>query len=162
MNNQPVVRGRRVHALLSAWRAAERHRGAVRPQTEAYRDAGIDAVRAWLDYQLEVGPTDEVILVTDDDRRYVAATSNVTALLGFQPEELIGRRVDDFAAPELVSTTPALWGRFVQATRDADHFRLVAKDGRQIEVAYDARANYPVPGFHVSRLRPLGHPHHAV
>jgi PAS domain S-box-containing protein len=161
MNNPSVVPGRRVHALLSAWRAAERQRIDLPPEAEAYRDAGIDAVRAWLDYQLEVAPTDEVILVADDDRRYVAATGNVTALLGYQPAELMGRLIDELAAPELVPATPSRWERFVKATGEADRFRLVARDGSHVEVEYEARADYPVPGFHVSRLRPPGHPHRA-
>ena len=94
------------------------------------------------------------LLVADDDETYVAATSGVRDVLGYEPGEMIGGRVADFAAPELRETTPAQWAAFLAAGRQDGRFRLRAKDGRLVSLTFQARAHHPIPGFHVSRLWP--------
>ena len=103
--------GQKAQDLSSAWREAERRRDRLNPGADGFRQAGIDAVNAWLAYQHEVAPShpDDVTVVADDQRRYVAVSSNVIALLGYQPSELMGRLIDELAAPPLVDATPALW-----------------------------------------------------
>ena len=92
------------------------------------------------------------MLVADDEGTYVAATRGVTAVLGYEPEELIGQRIADLAAPELRSTTPEHWARFLAEGRQDGSYRVCARDGRLIGLRYQARVHHPVPGFHVSRL----------
>jgi PAS domain S-box-containing protein len=119
--------------------------------------SALTVVRAWVkdEERRTEGDRHQVIVVTDAERRYVAVTTNIQTLLGYQPEEVLGRRVEDLAAPALVEATPTLWDRFVAAAHDAMTFALLAKDGRIVPVRYDATADYPVPGFHTSRLWPL-------
>jgi PAS domain S-box-containing protein len=117
---------------------------------------GLTVVRAWVAGQERVTTDQEqVIVVTDDQRRYVAVSANIRGLLGYQPNEVIGRRIEDLAAPKLVAATPTLWNRFVAVTHDAMTFALLAKDGRVVSVRYDATADHPLTGYHTSRLWPL-------
>ena len=136
---------------------AERNYVALTPTSEGYCAAGVAVVSAWMAYQKHIAPdSTEVIFVTDNERRYVAVSSNVSDLLGYEPNHLLGRKVEDFAAPELAPVTAALWEGFLHAQREASIFSLVAMDGAVIDVAYEARADFPVPDFHVSRLRSIG------
>jgi PAS domain S-box-containing protein len=98
--------------------------------------------------------TGEFMLVADDEGTYVAATAGVRAMLGYDPNEVVGRRIQDLAAEELVADTPRQWADFLAAGRQDGRFRLRTKDGRSIAVHYQARAHHPVPGFHMSRLWP--------
>jgi PAS domain S-box-containing protein len=120
------------------------------------RAAALKVVEAYAAYQTAALPAEsgEFILIADDDQRYVAATAGVTKVLGYSPDELLGRRVGDLAAPELRDTTPDLWADFVIAGRQDGRFRLCAKDGELVALGYQARAHSPVAGFHVSRLWP--------
>jgi PAS domain-containing protein len=54
--------------------------------------------------------TTELMLVADDQGRYVAATQGVARVLGYELHDLIGRRVSDIAAPDLADQTPARVG----------------------------------------------------
>lgn len=139
--------------LLAAWRAAERRWERPAPAGEI-RIAALEVIRAWAAYQDAVltGSSTEFMLVADDDGVYVAATRGVSRILGYEPEELVGRRVEDMAAPELRSTTPEQWTRFLADGRQGGSFRLRAKDGSLVALRFQARAHHPVPGFHVSRL----------
>ena len=80
------------------------------------------------------------------------ATRGVTAILGYEPHELIGMRVVDLAAIELQERTPNQWEDFLAEGRQEGRFQLRAKDGRIVSLQYQARAHHPVPGFHASRL----------
>ena len=111
-------------------------------------------VRAWTDYQDAALPlgSGEFMLVADDEQVHVGVTAGVTEVLGYAPDELIGQRIADLAAPELRKTTPAQWTAFLADGRQEGDFRLRAKDGRLVPLRYQARAHHPVPGFHMSRL----------
>ena len=141
--------------LLAAWRAAERRWERHAPPDEI-RTAALDVIAAWAAYQDAALPPDtrEFILVADDVGAYVHATRGVTAVLGYDPVDLIGVRIQDLAATELQETTPMQWDDFLAHGRQEGAFRLQAKDGRIVSVRYQARAHHPVPGFHASRLWP--------
>jgi PAS domain S-box-containing protein len=141
--------------LLAEWRAAERRW--ERPAAAAeVRSAAVDVVRAWAAYQDAALPPDstEFMLVADDQGAYVAATRGVTVVLGYRPEDLVGRYVADLASPDLRDSTPLSWGEFLAAGRQDGSFRLQASDGRVVPLMYQARAHHPIPGYHVSRLWP--------
>ena len=93
-------------------------------------------------------------MVADDDRVYVAVTAGVTKVLGYFPDDLVGRRIDDIAAPEQPETTRELWTTFVLDGRQDGRFRLRARDGTLVWLRYQARAHHPIAGFHISRLWP--------
>ncbi|MDQ1555657.1 MAG: two-component system, sporulation sensor kinase [Actinomycetota bacterium] len=139
--------------LLAAWRAAERRWEQPAPADEV-RAAALEVIAAWVAYQdAAVAPeAGEFMLVADDNQTYVGATRGVTAILGYGADELIGRRVEDIAAPQLQAETPAQWAAFLAEGRQDGGFRLRAKDGQIISLRYQARAHHPVPGFHMSRL----------
>ena len=142
-----------ISGLLEEWRAAER-RWEQQGSAEEVRLAAEAVVRAWVAYQDAAIPHDsgEFMLVADDDQSYIAATAGITKVLGYEPGDLIGLRVEDLAAPELRETTPTQWAQFMADGRQDGRFRIRAKDGRLVSLQYQARAHHPVPGFHMSRL----------
>ncbi len=145
----PVIR-----ALLASWRDAERTWEGMPPDSPGYREASVAVLRAWLAYQAatEAIESGTFALVADDDQTYVAVSDGVTPVLGYAPTELLGRRIEDIADPELAATTPEQWAAFLTAGRQDGEFRLVAKDGTIVALRFQARAHHPIPGFHVSRL----------
>jgi PAS domain S-box-containing protein len=145
--------------LLAAWRAAERRWERHAPAEEV-RAAALEVIAAWAAYQDAALPPDtrEFMLVADDVGTYVHATQGVTAVLGYEPVDLIGMRVVDLAAIELQEATPNQWADFLADGRQEGRFQLRAKDGRVVWLSYQARAHHPVPGFHASRLWPDAKP----
>jgi PAS domain S-box-containing protein len=141
--------------LLAAWRAAER-RWENAGSAEEVATAASEVVRSWAAYQdAGLAPdTREFVLVADDHGVYVAATKGVSLVLGFEPSELIGLRIEDLASSELRQATPEQWSQFLADGRQDGRFRLTAKDGAEVSLRYQARAHHPVPGFHLSRLWP--------
>jgi PAS domain S-box-containing protein len=144
-----------IRALLDAWRAAERH-WELPGSADQVRAAALQVVHAWAAYQdaALAADTTEFMLVADDMGTYFAATQGVTRVLGFRPEDLLGRGIDEFTAPELRAQTPEQWSRFLVDGRQEGSYRLKARDGTLVSVRYQARAHHPVPGFHMSRLWP--------
>jgi PAS domain S-box-containing protein len=144
---------REVSEALDRWRAADRRWGATAPGDPAYRDAAADVIVAWLGYQEAADERPgSVVLIVDDELRYVAVSNGVRDALGYEPSELIGLRIADIASPDLVASTPAEWQRFLEEGRQEGTFRLRARDGRDVAMRFQARAHHPIPGYHVSRL----------
>lgn len=147
--------GQEIPELLEAWRRAERRWEGAGSDAEV-RAAAIEVVRAYLAYQEASLPKDatEFLLIADDDQNVVAASSGITAMLDYQPHEVIGRTIAEIAGDEDVEATPAQWLSFVTAGRQDGRFHLRARDGHSVALRYQARAHHPVPGFHLSRLWP--------
>jgi PAS domain S-box-containing protein len=146
-----------IHEALDAWRATERRWEAIRPDDPAYRQASIDVIEAWLSYHAQYGAPEpgSFVLVVDDEQRYVAVSDGVKATLGYEPTELLGRRIVDISPPDLATATPAQWQRFIAEGRQDGEFRLLAADGREVALRFQARAHYPIAGYHRSRLWPV-------
>lgn len=143
-----------VGEILASWRAAERAWEGMSADAPGFRDASIAVLRAWLAYQAATEPAEPgtFALATDDDHVYVAVSAGVTAILGYEPAELLGRRIEDISAPDLATATPDAWRSFLAEGRQDGEYRLLAKDGSTVAVRFQARAHHPIPGFHVSRL----------
>lgn len=142
-----------IQGLLATWREAERSWEASTSTQDARVAAG-HVLEAWVAYQdvaLGAQPG-EFLLVADEKQTYVAATSGVRGILGYEPGEMVGGRVVDFATPELQEGTPRQWADFLAAGRQDGRFSLRAKDGRCVPLIFQARAHHPIPGFYVSRL----------
>ena len=149
-----------VAELLATWRAAERTWEGMDPAAPGFREASIAVLRAWLAYQAATEPAEpgSFALVADDDHVYVAVSAGVTAVLGYEPSELLGRRIEDIATPDLAALTDDRWRAFLARGRQDGEFRLLARDGATVAVRFQARAYHPIPGFHMSRLTAISAP----
>lgn len=78
------------------------------------------------------------MLVVDNDLRYVAVSTGVRDALGYEPSELIGLRIADIAAPDLVAGTPE-WQRFLEEGRQDGTFRLRARRTRRLDALRSPR-----------------------
>lgn len=146
-----------IHEALNAWRVAERRWEATHPDDPAYRQASIDVIAAWLTYHApdEQSAPGSFVLVADDEHRYVAVSDGVKATLGYEPADLLGLRIEDIAPPDLAARTETQWQRFLAEGRQDGEFRLLAADGREVALRFQARAHYPIAGFHRSTLWPV-------
>lgn len=144
--------------LLETWRRAERQLGDALAAGDKVREAVVGVVTAWLSYQSAMSAApDELILVADDERQFVAVSANARPLLGYEPDELRGRRVDDIVAQVEATTLPDRWAQFRASGREVDVIPLRAKNGTVVLFEYDARPDFPVPGCNVSRLKVAEH-----
>ena len=145
-----------VSRLLTEWRAADRRWESTAQDDPDYREAGINVLRAWLAYHTAMDEQQPggFALVTDDDRVYVAASAGVEATLGYPAQAILGRRIEDFAAPAIVASTAARWSTFATAGRQDGSFDMLHADGSVVRMCYQARAHYPIANFHLSRLWP--------
>ena len=83
----------------------------------------------------------EPILIADDDRQYLDASPGAGKLLGISRDEIIGRRIDDFAEPSFRPQIEELWREFLERGEQEGTFRLLGPDGGVREVAYTAKGN---------------------
>lgn len=145
--------GPTIAEALAAWRSAERRWEATDPDDPASRAASIDVVAAWLAYQEATDgfAPGSCVLVTDDDRRYVAVRGDTKAILGYDVEDLIGRRIEDVAAADLAPATSSAWEQFLVDGRQEGEYRIRGADGAQYGIQFQARAHHPIPGYHLSR-----------
>jgi PAS domain S-box-containing protein len=143
-----------IHEALDAWRAAERRWESMPYDDPAYRRASIDVIAAWLSYNApnEEDEPGSFVLVADGDHRYVAVSDGVKATLGYEPAQLLGKGIADIAAPDLAAGTHDQWQRFLADGRQDGEFRLLAADGREVALRYQARAHNPIAGYHRSKL----------
>jgi PAS domain-containing protein len=93
-----------------------------------------------------------VLLLADDERRYLYATPAAGRLLGWSPARLLGRRVEDIAGPSVRDDVGAMWDAFLRDGSQAGPFELTSSDGATVVLQYEARANTPWPGVHASVL----------
>ncbi len=92
------------------------------------------------------------ILIADDDRHYVDASSGACKLLGLTRDKIIGRRLDDFAEPRFRPQLEQLWRAFLEQGEQEGTFRLVGPDGSVRDVEYTAKGNV-LPVRHLLVLR---------
>ena len=70
------------------------------------------------------------ILIADDDRRYREASIGASKLLGLPREKIIGRSLDDFAAPAIRPVISERWQAFLEEGRAGrEHSKLLGSDG---------------------------------
>jgi len=81
------------------------------------------------------------ILLTDDERRYRDASVGASKLLGVPREKIIGRRLDDFAAPDVKPEISDRWRAFLETGEQEGTLKLVGPDGGPREVEYIAKGN---------------------
>ena len=110
-------------------------------------------VRAWLVTQVKTIPPGEVLIVTDTRRRIVAASASVQAVLGYGAADLVGRSIGVLqAAPRDRTVGAVAMHRFLELRRMAGSHPIRAASGEVGLFDYDAHADRPADGFHLTRL----------
>jgi PAS domain S-box-containing protein len=92
----------------------------------------------------------EGMVLADDDGRYVAVNRAAAAMLGYEPEDLLGRSVVDIVAPPVDAVS--VFEEFVASGRSLLELELLRSDGTTVTVEAMAVANVE-PGRHLSVWR---------
>ena len=92
----------------------------------------------------------DVIMVADDQRRFVDVNEAASVALGLPRDEIIGRSVDDFFLYIQGESVPEAWAAFIADGVQAGVCELISPARRRFE--YRAKANF-APGFHLGILR---------
>src|SRR5580692_8199121 len=70
------------------------------------------------------------ILITDNDRKYREASVGAAKLLGLPREKIIGRSLDDFAAPAIKPVIPERWQTLLKEGEQSGTLELLTQDGK--------------------------------
>jgi PAS domain S-box-containing protein len=81
------------------------------------------------------------ILLADDDRHYRDASVGASKLLGLPREKIIGRSLDDFAAPGFKPLISERWRAFLEKGEQQGMLQLLGPDGGARDVEYIAKGN---------------------
>src|SRR3954463_7877619 len=81
------------------------------------------------------------ILLADNDRHSLVASSGAGKLLGVSREEIIGRTLDDFADPNFKPQISELWQAFLERGKQEGTLQLVGPDGKPRQVGYPVKGN---------------------
>lgn len=96
-----------------------------------------------------------IVLIADDQGRYVDANAEAVRVLGFTRDELLQMSVWDLTPHARELDGLMLWQEFIRQGRLEGEYVLRAKDGRLLHCHFEARANI-APGRHESRLTVVG------
>lgn len=86
----------------------------------------------------QFGVEPQYVAVVNSDRRYVEVSDGFCQLLGYQREELVGKRYDDLTAPN-TNDIPTVFGLFQKLGYMHGLWLLVSRQGTRILVRYEAR-----------------------
>ncbi len=111
-----------------------------------------DGGGSWSWPLFEASPT--AMLVTDDDRRYRNANAAAVELLGVPLHEIVGRRIDDFTAPEQLAELDSGWARFPERRSMLGTWALQLPGGERVEAKFVA-VHAILPGRHLCVLAPF-------
>jgi PAS domain S-box-containing protein len=109
-----------------------------------------EQLNMWLERSFLAMP--DAVLLADDERRYVFANPAACRLFSVPLEQLLGRRIEDFAPAPPEYDVEAAWRAFLKEGQQAGEFPLRRPDGTQLWLEYRATANV-APGIHLSVLR---------
>ncbi len=99
-----------------------------------------------------------LILLADDDRQYREASRGARKLLGLSREQIIGRRLEEFAVSTTHSHLSERWREFLKSGDQLGTLQLLGPDGVEREVEYRAKGNLlPVRHLLLLRNKPNGH-----
>jgi PAS domain S-box-containing protein len=92
------------------------------------------------------------ILIADNDRNYLEASAGAGKLLGLPREQIIGKKLDDFAAPDFKPKISELWRSILHEGKLEGTLPLEGSDGHVRPVEFKAKPNV-LPVRHVLALR---------
>jgi PAS domain-containing protein len=95
----------------------------------------------------------DVILVANDDRRYVDVNEAAAAAMGLSRLEIVGRQVDEFFPEVRGKALPLAWADFIAEGVQRGICEMIA-GGKRRKFEYHAKANF-APGLHLSVLREM-------
>ena len=84
-------------------------------------------------------PTTPYVALANPQRRWLEVSDGVCKLLGYPRAELIGRQIDDLAAPEWKPQTPKMFEEFMAVRSMDGEFALIHKQGHRVTFTYKAR-----------------------
>jgi formate hydrogenlyase transcriptional activator len=90
----------------------------------------------------------EPILIVNNDRECLDASSGAGRLLGLSMAKIIGRRMDDLVEPTFQPQIALLWQTFLQQGQQEGSFPLPGLDGGVRKLHFTAKSNV-LPGRHV-------------
>jgi len=140
----PHVAEPRMSLTESAWRTLR----AFTPVTADGAPADSEAALAGV-----FADTPIATLIADDDRRYLSGNAAACDVLGLDQDQLRGKRIDDFAVPEVRGQLDELWDAFMRAGTQTADFDLMLADGTRLSVTHRGVAHL-LPGRHLSLLEP--------
>jgi formate hydrogenlyase transcriptional activator len=91
-------------------------------------------------------------LIADNDRKYQEASVGAGKLLGLPREKIIGRSLDDFAAPAIKPVLPERWQALLKEGEQSGTLEILSADGTPREIEYTAKTNV-LPVRHLLVLR---------
>lgn len=97
------------------------------------------------------------ILIVDNERNSQDASVGAGKLLGLSRDQIIGHRMDDFAAAGSKPRISEMWRAFLGQGEKEGTLRLAGPDGKLHEVEYTAKGNV-LPVRHLVVLRDKGLP----
>jgi len=92
------------------------------------------------------------ILIADNNGTSQYANTAASRLLGRPEQEIVGRKIDEFAPPGLRPEVSQLWRVFLERGEQEGVLQLTRPDGAALEVEFAARSNV-LPVRHVVALR---------
>jgi len=93
----------------------------------------------------------DVIMVANDEQRFVDVNEAAAEAMGLPRSEIIGRRIDEFFKEVRGEPFPEAWAAFVADGVQSGTCELKAA-GKRRKFAYRAKANF-APGLHLGILR---------
>lgn len=97
--------------------------------------------------------SESAMMLANDDRIYVDVNDAACEMLSATRSDIIGKRIEDFSAPEMRDQAPALFAAFLEAKSLSGLYTMLDAQGREITCMYSASANV-IPGLHLSILVP--------
>jgi PAS domain S-box-containing protein len=96
----------------------------------------------------------DVMLIADDEGRYLEANRAACALLGLSKEEITKLRIEDLAPPHQKAAFQQAWRHFLEVETQRGEYEMVRSDGSIIQAEFSATANF-LPGEHLAVLRDI-------
>lgn len=93
------------------------------------------------------------MMLANNDRYYVDVNDAACQMLSAERSDIVGKRIEDFSAPEIRDQVPALYEAFLKVKSLSGAFTMIDAKGREVHCMYSASADV-VPGLHLSILVP--------